>query len=275
MRVHHLNCGTFCPRGGPAVLGRAPKMVCHCLLIETDSGLVLVDTGIGLQDVDTAGVVVHPAMRWLSRPALDPAETAWAQVQALGFKPTDVRHIIVTHLDADHAGGLADFPHAAIHLLGAEYAAATTPHRALAHPRYRSILWRHQPDWVCYEPQGESWFGFEAVRELKGLPAEILLIPLLGHTPGHAGVAVEQGDRWLLHAGDAYYVHEEVHGSPSACPPGMKLFGQLTQTDAAARAHNQQRLRQLVRRERDRVRVICSHDHGEWEACRARPLLPL
>ena len=56
MRVHHLNCATLCPRGGWLVNGdRAPcaraTLVCHVLLVESSRGLVLVDTGLGLDDV--------------------------------------------------------------------------------------------------------------------------------------------------------------------------------------------------------------------------------
>jgi glyoxylase-like metal-dependent hydrolase (beta-lactamase superfamily II) len=34
---------------------------------------------------------------------------AFEQVRALGFAPNDVRHVLLTHLDRDHAGGLSDF----------------------------------------------------------------------------------------------------------------------------------------------------------------------
>ena len=36
--------------------------------------------------------------------------TALKQLEALGFAAGDVRHIVTTHLDLDHAGGLPDFP---------------------------------------------------------------------------------------------------------------------------------------------------------------------
>src|SRR5690349_10843235 len=56
LRVHHLNCTTMCPPGGRLMDGRVgasgpAALVCHCLLVETDRSLVLVDTGFGLNDV--------------------------------------------------------------------------------------------------------------------------------------------------------------------------------------------------------------------------------
>src|SRR3712207_7390828 len=43
--------------------------------------------------------------------------------------------------------------------------------------------------------------------------SEILLVPLPGHTPGHAGVAIEGPRGWVLHAADTYFNRAEVHAS--------------------------------------------------------------
>lgn len=51
-------------------------------------------------------------------------ETAIRQVERLGYTADDVRHIILTHLDIDHSGGLSDFPAAQVHVLQAEIDAA-------------------------------------------------------------------------------------------------------------------------------------------------------
>ena len=56
LKIHHLNCGTMCPHGAPLINGYGKltdngHMVCHCLLIESNDGLVLVDTGLGIEDV--------------------------------------------------------------------------------------------------------------------------------------------------------------------------------------------------------------------------------
>ena len=56
MRIRRLSRGTMCPLGGWLWDGSSPLLaaatiVCHCLLIETEVGLVLVDTGFGLRDI--------------------------------------------------------------------------------------------------------------------------------------------------------------------------------------------------------------------------------
>lgn len=274
MRVHHLNCATLCPPGGKLVDGskgylRSARLVCHVLLIETSRGLVLVDAGLGLDDVKKASARLGKTLLALARPRLDPVETAARQVEWLGFRREEVRHIVLTHLDADHAGGIADFPWARVHVLGAELHAATARVDPREKERYRPVQFRHEPRWEVYEEEGEPWFGFRAVRQLRGLPPEILLVPLEGHTRGHAGVAVDTGAGWLLHAGDAYFFRGEIHEARPRCPTGLRLFQMHAGIDPVARMHNQKRLRALARDHAGEVRIFCSHDPVEFEQARA------
>ena len=98
-------------------------------------------------------------------PVLDPAETAYAQVAARGFSPADVTDIVLTHLDPDHSGGLADFPHATVHVGRVEHDAAMHP--VLREKlRYLPAHWSHGPHWQVHDPGGESWEGFESVKVL-------------------------------------------------------------------------------------------------------------
>jgi len=284
MRIHHLNCGTDCPLGGALFDGRsvAPlgRLVCHCLLIETAAhGLVLVDTGYGLRDVAHPHRAPEPRItrpwRWMLNIRLREAETAVRQVEALGHRPADVRHIVVTHLDFDHAGGLEDFPNAVVHVMRREYDDAAGPHRGIvAQNRWRRPQWNGVRQWRHYGAQGESWFGFDAVRDLDGLPPEILLVPLPGHTWGHAGVAVRRDDGgWLLHAGDAYFYRGEMRQARRRCTPGLRAYQRLMEVDADSRMTNQARLRRLSIEHRDEVSIACAHDAVELEHCQAgRPL---
>ncbi|GAA2783746.1 MBL fold metallo-hydrolase [Crossiella cryophila] len=274
MRVHHLNCASMAPLGGRLINGDAPphraaSLVAHCLLIETGQGLVLVDTGLGVDDVRTPGRL-GAMFRFSCRPKLLEAETAVRQIARLGYSPADVRHIVLTHLDLDHAGGLADFPQAKVHVHADEYAAAMARRTLGERSRYVPAQWAHHPDWARYSTsEGERWFGMEAVRQLDGLPPEILLIPLAGHTHGHSGVAVAvAGDRWLLHAGDAYFFHGEVNAQPSRGTPGLDLFQTVVAVNRTKRLDNQRRLHALAAAEPQRIQVFSAHDPLEFERCR-------
>lgn len=269
MRIHHLNCGTMCPIGGHLMgrptpgLGPAP-LPCHCLLIETDRGLVLVDTGLGTRDCTAPVPRLSRVFKALLRPRLDPEETALHQIIRLGLDPRDVRHIVLTHLDFDHAGGLYDFPQATVHLLAPELAAAHNRPSPIDRRRYRPPQWPPEADWQLYSAAGEAWHGFDCVRSLTGLPPEILLVPLTGHTLGHSGVAIDTGEGWLLHAGDAYFFREEMNPAGYRCPIGLRGYQKLMEVDRDARLANQRRLRALVRDHGDTVQVMCAHDPVEF-----------
>lgn len=269
LKVHHLNCATLCPVSslmfnGTGKLWEQGRLVCHCLLIETHEGLVLVDTGLGRPDV--ARRKINPLLDAVAPPLYEPMETAWAQVQALGFETHDVRHIVLTHLDLDHAGGLPDFPQAQVHVLQSERQAAIQRRTLIEKMRYLPTQFSHEVRWQTYEPhQGEKWFGFEAVRALKGLPDELLLIPLLGHTRGHSGVALQTSAGWLLHCGDAYFHHGQVKQAIPFCPPALLASQWLDQMNVLQWGHNLWRLQQLALNQRSQVKLFCSHDPLEFD----------
>jgi glyoxylase-like metal-dependent hydrolase (beta-lactamase superfamily II) len=270
MRIHHLNCGCMCPIGGPLFDGfsRGPiaRLVCHCLLVETEQGLVLIDTGFGLRDIKAPYSRLSPFFIHFNRIQFDQKYTALDQVERLGFGARDVRHIVLTHLDFDHAGGLEDFPEATVHVMQAEIEAAQDRRGLIASQRYRPGQWDEVKRWKYYSAGGEPWFGFEAVRDLDGLPKEILLIPLVGHTRGHAGIAIDTPEGWLLNAGDAYFYRQEM-GSPNRrCTPGLRAYQWMMEVDRKARLHNQDRLRALSLDRSKGVRLFCSHDAIEFEA---------
>jgi len=245
----------------PLALGR--ELVCHVLLVETPrDGLVLVDAGFGTIDLEQPHRRLGRLFTAISRPVRDPTAAAVHQVRALGYDPRDVRHIVLTHMDIDHAGGLSDFPDAAVHVHALEHAAAVTHRDRASKARYVPSMWAHDVDFHRYDDLGEPWHGFDAVRQLDGLPPEILLVPLHGHSRGHTAVVVETGDGAQLHAGDAYFDHTEVHGERSRCPRLLRAFQRVTNVDMKLRKLNQRRLRTLAR-EATEVTIFSAHDPRE------------
>ncbi len=257
----------MCPVGAslfPSVF--PPSVVCHCLLIETGSRLVLVDTGIGLCDIEKPSRL--GTTRFTLKPVFDRNETAHAQVRALGYSPSDVTDVIATHLDLDHAGGIQDFPQALVHVSRAELAKAKNPRALFERSRYRPAQLAGGIRWNEFDLSvGESWQGFARVQEIAGLPSELLLVSLPGHTVGHTGVATQSRaiseashatdeSAWLLHAGDSYYHHNEI-ADETRVPLGLRAFQKIVHTDFATAKRTQSALKTL---QQQGLTIFSSHD---------------
>lgn len=253
MKVHHLNCGTMRPPRTPGGL------VCHVLLLETDNGLVLVDTGLGLRDAaDPKGRFGEA--RFYVRPSFDPAEAAITQLPRLGFDPRDVQHVVLTHFDADHTGGLADFPWAKVHLTGAENFAALHPRGPVEKGRYLPTHRDHGPVIVEHTvDQGESWRGFPGAKELSEIGPGIVLINLPGHSRGHAAIAVDTGDRWILHVGDSFYHHGQIDGTGRA-PLALTAMERFIAHDWKRVRANHERLTELWAAAEADLLLVNAHD---------------
>lgn len=265
MKVHHLNCSTIhppCARlydPGGKIFRRA-DLVCHCLLLETGDGLVLVDTGLGMRYIEHREALGKGVFFFLKAP-VDPEETAVRQIIRLGYGVEDVRHIVMTHLDLDHAGGLPDFPRARVHVLAPEHDAAMNPTKQ-ERQRYVADMWAHGADWVRHAIGGENWFGFKNVQEI--LP-DVFLVPLIGHTRGHCGVAVQTGVTWLLHCGDAYTDRSEVKpDGQRKTPLGSRLYRRKIPVDYEQNMKRQEELRRLAREHGGVVTFFCASDPREF-----------
>lgn len=261
-QIHHLHCGSFCPTCAPLFgqKGFRAHLVCHCLLIETDKGLVLVDTGLGLQDY------LHPQNRlgrFISRTAqikFNPQLSAIHQIQKLGFKAQDVQHILLSHLDFDHAGGISDFPQATVHVLASEYNATQNLHSLKSRLRYRPQQFQQHRYWNFIENIGtQAWFNLEHTAGLSIFQEDILMLPLLGHTAGHAGIAIKNNQRWLLYCGDAYYSQHQLN--PNFHSRALNQLERLFATDNTQRLHTLHKIQQLA--QHPDIDLICAHDPFE------------
>lgn len=249
--IRHLNCGILHKPPGPVAS-------CHCLLLDDPSGaLALIDSGIGMKDVsDPVGRLGHSLIdqagfRFHSQ------LTAVEQIRGLGLRPEDVRHVVLTHGDPDHAGGLSDFPRAQVHVASEELASIRSGHIRYVAKQFEDLI-----DWQTYDIDDTNWFGLPARKIELGFTADVLLVPLFGHTKGHCGVAVSQGSEWFLHAGDAYYLRVEL----SRDDHPVSQLAELRADDDVARRESLDRIRKIARNYGDQVTICGYHDIDELPA---------
>jgi len=255
MKIHHLNCGTMFPR-----YPRGTQSISYCLLVETNDGLLLVDTGYGIQDYTTPSGFTRMFILSLGIPrSLE--ETAAYQVEKLGYSRGDVRHIVMTHLHSDHAGGLRDFPNAQVHVHRLEYEAVRSP-KGFKELFYDAAQWSHGPKWVVHEKeQKEDWFGFKNLRVQEGLDPDVRLIPLHGHSRGHCGVAVQTSTGWLLHCGDATYpFYTENKPAGPFKPLPFYVMSPPKWLEKSLLGENTPRLKELHQQYGANIQMICSND---------------
>jgi glyoxylase-like metal-dependent hydrolase (beta-lactamase superfamily II) len=274
MEILHLNCGTMYPYGLPSdddtggFLKRGYGVI-HCLLVDTGDGLVLVDTGWGQRDCSSPSAAVRQFMDIIGCPG-DLGETAARQIETLGYAPGDVKHIFLTHLHMDHAGGLADFPAATVHVYDRELEAYRHPRTLVEWRAYRPEHCAHDPKWQVHGSADALWFGLSSTPSIRIGEIEFVMIPFIGHTRGHCGVAVRMGGRWLLHCGDAYGYYRQVGSVQPYRHPCGKLMEAVVMTGFRIPRQHLECIRKLLREHGDQVQTFCSHDSHEFEGYKDR-----
>lgn len=131
----------------------------------------------------------------------DPAEA----LAALDIRAEDVETLIITHLHYDHAGGLARFPNARIHLQTAEMAYATGP--CMCHDVLRMPF---TADHVC-EMVKRVYSGRVMFHEGDGEIADGVTVHRVGgHSRGLQIVRVRTAAGWMVLASDAAHFYENA-----------------------------------------------------------------
>lgn len=152
-------------------------------------------------------------------------------LEAIGIAPEDIDAIAVTHMHFDHIGGLLDqgrrrFPNAELYVDRRDVAFFTDPAEANAVPDFRKISFSTSEQVI------DAYRDIQRIDGEREIMRGLSSIDLSGHTPGHTGWRIEDGDQSLTIVGDMLF-HPVVH--PNRLDVGVAFEG-----DAAA-AENMRR----------------------------------
>ena len=178
-----------------------PWLPTYAWAIEHSEGVIVVDAGQGMHLLESRRSL-HPYHRWQVNFRLEREEEIGPQLRALGIGPRDVARVVLTHLHADHDGGLAHFPNTEILVSRNELRTASG-----WIGRLRGYLPHRWPTWfdpIPLDLAPDAYGPFSASKRLTAA-GDVVAVATPGHTADHVSVVVEdQGVTYFL-AGDASY----------------------------------------------------------------------
>lgn len=247
-KIHHLNCVKIESPMGSAIG--------HCLLIEENNKLILIDSGIGLLESKEPEKRLGKELIEATGFEFEESLTAIKQIEKLGFNSENVEDIICSHLDPDHIGGLADFPNAKVHLSKEEYESFKNNNE-----RYLQQQLSHNPNLKLYETNDAECFGFPAREVHLNLQTKIYLMPLFGHTHGHCGVAIKANNQWIFYVGDAYYLRAELEDKNHP----VDQLAAIRAVDNDLRLQSLEHVREIIKNYGNQMVYFGYHDPTEFK----------
>ena len=139
-----------------------------------------------------------------------------SRLKAAGLGPDDFRYVVVSHLHADHAGGLRLFEDA-----GAEIVVHEAEYRHVENLREPQRFWIPTDFALLHDIKPPTLVAGD-----EELMRGVRLIHAPGHTPGSMALQVELDHTGsILLAGDALYTHESYGPPPAGSPMNPDPLG--------------------------------------------------
>jgi len=193
-RVSLLDGGSLAIDGYKVYWNRGPsgdvRFPVYSVLVDHEDGLFIYDTGFDLLHMQT----YVPG----DQPLQTPDQTLPAQLAKLGLTPSDVTHVLSSHLHIDHAGGHEFFLGALVYVHEAEYAQAQKP-ALFERMSYSDLSFdpalEAARDGMDLGSEGDGDRGasvkYKLVRGDVEVAKGVHLIETLGHSAGHYSLLVE------------------------------------------------------------------------------------
>lgn len=213
-KLHILKAG-FCYH--PAAMARRGASLCAVefpalagLILHPSEGAILFDTGYDPAFFTATDPMPERLYRWTTPVQLEQGQAVADQIAAFGMKPSDVRHVFISHFHGDHVAGLHAFPDARLFCArsGAEQLASFGRFGRVRRGLLTSLVPDDLPTRVQFLEDmtpmalGSDLKPFEAGIDLFG-DRSLLAVNLPGHCVGHWGLLVRTDGGWNFLVGDA------------------------------------------------------------------------
>ena len=191
------------------------RLPINVYVIEHENGLVLFDAGVDqavVTDPNYYGDRITTLFnRNIFRWDLAPEDTLTEQLARAGYAATDVRTVVISHLHADHVGGIREVPQADLYAAEDGLAYMRGPNHPERHFVYRNhieipgaklqAIPFQTTDDPALAPFTESW-------DVMG-DGSMVVLPTPGHIAGCVSMLVRREERPpLLLIGDLTYAEE-------------------------------------------------------------------
>lgn len=231
-----------------------------------EHGVVLVDAPYGHDGPKNMGSLLG-SLLGASLMSFKPSWSVIPRLEQMGWRSSQVDHVLLTHMHYDHTGGMKELGHATFHVSSEEWNDATTVGafdglvRGYAISDYRALhakmeLFDNPENYQRDEP-GHDIFGDGSVRA----------IALPGHTRGHTGYLFTMSDgRTILHAGDAVYDLRQLRESH-----GFGSMARSVSHDVSEAMFTVNELKRFTQEHPD-VEIVCAHDIALGARCAGGPI---
>jgi glyoxylase-like metal-dependent hydrolase (beta-lactamase superfamily II) len=238
-----LTGATISMKESQLMMGGSDEMVdipIPSFLIEHPKGLVLFDTGCAPQVAVDAEGYWGAATKFLKNIRYTRDQVVDQQVKLHGYKPADIKYVVVSHLHLDHAGGMQLFPQAQFLIMRGELPYAYWPERKA---RAGFILNDLLPT------RGFDWKELDGDTDIFG-DSSLMMLKTAGHTPGECSLQLK--NRTVVLTGDTIHIRPQLE----------TLAAMDSDYDIAEASASIRRLRDI--RDRGEAKLWISHAPKDW-----------
>lgn len=213
------------------------------VLIDTDDGYVLFDTGVDPDGLTKPDEVWGGKQHFIKKFTRE--NDIRVQLNKVGISPEDIKYVVNSHLHWDHTGGNRFFDQSEILVQKSEFRFAYYPDSAFE-GSYVKHLFDHPLHYKLIEGDYEVVEG-------------VYITTSTGHTPGHQSLIVHFQNECAVLAGDAVYGKECIEKN---IPPGNSM-------DYSRGIESLNKLQHIAKRNNGHLYV--THDPNFWDDYKPAP----